>query len=120
VKLNVDSDDTALLRNTVDEFLWAANYVTSHAFEGEYVTTGKTTLHDDTDEAVRDGGTRSDDRLDVPPFSASDAKMTIGKCRPPPNTTKSKPARKHQAALTLATTTSSLRRQTMRVLSHSS
>jgi len=39
---------------SVDEFLWAANYVTRHAFEGEYVTTSKTTLHDDTYEDVRD------------------------------------------------------------------
>ena len=52
VKLDVGSDD-ALLRDTVDEFLWAANYVTRHAFEGEYVTTSKTTLHDDTYEDVR-------------------------------------------------------------------
>ncbi|SFB71965.1 transposase, IS605 OrfB family, central region [Halobiforma haloterrestris] len=54
VKLDVDSDDAALLRDTVDEFLWAANYVTRHAFQGEYVTTSKTTLHDDTYEDVRD------------------------------------------------------------------
>jgi putative transposase len=54
VKLDVDSDDTALLRDTVDEFLWATNYVTHHAFEGKYVTTSKTTLHDDTYEDVRD------------------------------------------------------------------
>jgi len=54
VKLNVDSDDAALLRDTVDEFLWAANYVTRHAFKGEYVTTSKTTLHHDTYDDVRD------------------------------------------------------------------
>ncbi|QPV63627.1 transposase [Halosimplex litoreum] len=54
VRLDVDSDDVALLRDTVDEFLWAANYVTRHAFEGEYVTTSKTTLHDGTYEDVRD------------------------------------------------------------------
>ena len=34
VKLDVDSDDAALLRETVDEFLWAANYVVDHALEG--------------------------------------------------------------------------------------
>jgi transposase len=50
----VDSADAALLRDTVDEFLWAANYVTRHAFEDKYVTTSKTTLHDDTYEDVRD------------------------------------------------------------------
>ena len=54
VKLDMDSDDAALLRDTVDEFLWAANYVTRHAFDGEYVTTSKTTLNDDTYEDVRD------------------------------------------------------------------
>jgi hypothetical protein len=54
VKLDVGSDDDVLLRNTVDEFLWAANYVTRHAFHGEYVTTSKTTLHDGTYEDVRD------------------------------------------------------------------
>jgi len=54
VKLDVYSDDAALLRDTVDEFLWAANYVTRHAFEGECVTTSKTTLNDDTYEDVRD------------------------------------------------------------------
>ena len=54
VKLDVNSPDAALLEDTVDEFLWAANYVTRHAFQGEYVTTGKTTLHDDTYGHVRD------------------------------------------------------------------
>jgi len=54
VKLNLDSPDAALLEKTVDDFLWAANYVTRHAFEGEYVTTSKTTLNDDTYEDVRE------------------------------------------------------------------
>ncbi|CAI50364.1 IS1341-type transposase ISNph28 [Natronomonas pharaonis DSM 2160] len=54
VKLDVDSHSAALLEDTVDEFLWAANYTTRHAFKGEYVTTSKTTLHDDTYEDVRD------------------------------------------------------------------
>jgi len=54
VRLTVNSDDAALLRDTVDEFLWAANYVTRHAFQGEYVTTSKTTLNDDTYDDVRD------------------------------------------------------------------
>ena len=53
VALDVDSADAALLEDTVDEFLWAVNYVTRYAFEGEYVTTSKTTLHDDTYEDVR-------------------------------------------------------------------
>ncbi|MFO7926436.1 MAG: hypothetical protein R6U53_07110 [Natronomonas sp.] len=36
VKLDVDSDDAAPLRETVDEFLWAATYVVGHAWQGEY------------------------------------------------------------------------------------
>jgi IS605 OrfB family transposase len=54
VTLDVTSDDDTLLRDTVNEFLWAANYVTDAAFDGEYVTTSKTTLHDDTYDDVRD------------------------------------------------------------------
>lgn len=50
----MDSDNVALLRDTVDAFLWAANYVIGHALEGEYVMTSKTTLNDDTYEDVRD------------------------------------------------------------------
>jgi hypothetical protein len=46
--------DAGLLRDTVDNFLCAVNYVTRHPFRGEHVTTSKTTLHDDTDEYVRD------------------------------------------------------------------
>jgi len=37
VELDVDSDDTALLRETVDDFLRAAD----HARQGEYETTSK-------------------------------------------------------------------------------
>ena len=54
VKLDVDSHSAALLRDTVDEFLQAANYATRHAFEGEYVTTSKTTLHEETYQDVRE------------------------------------------------------------------
>ena len=54
VKLDVDSDDAALLEDTVDTFLWCAQYVTDHAFKGEYVTTSKTTLDDETYDDVRD------------------------------------------------------------------
>jgi putative transposase len=54
VKLDVDSDDAALLEDTVDTFLWCAQYVTDHAFEGEYVTTSKTTLDDETYDDVRE------------------------------------------------------------------
>jgi len=54
VALDVDSDDAALLEDTVDTFLWSAQYVVDHAVQGEYVTTSKTTLDDETYDAVRD------------------------------------------------------------------
>ncbi|WP_433630273.1 RNA-guided endonuclease InsQ/TnpB family protein [Halomicrococcus sp. NG-SE-24] len=54
VALDVDSDDAALLEDTGDTFLWSAQYVVDHAFQGEYVTTSKTTLDDETYDDVRD------------------------------------------------------------------
>lgn len=54
VTLDVDSADAALLEDTIDQFLWAAQCVTDHAFQGEYVTTSKTTLNDETYHDVRD------------------------------------------------------------------
>jgi putative transposase len=54
VVLDVDSDDAALLEDTVDTLLWAAQYVVDHAFQGEYVTTSKTTLDDETYDDVRE------------------------------------------------------------------
>jgi len=54
VVLDVDSDDTVLLEDTVDTFLWCAQYVTDHAFQGEYVTTSKTTLDGETYDDVRE------------------------------------------------------------------
>ena len=54
VRLDVASDDAALLEDTVDTFLWSAQYVVDHAFEGEYVTTSKTTLDDETYADVRE------------------------------------------------------------------
>ncbi len=53
VALDVDTDDAALLEDTVDTFLWSAQYVVDHAFKGEYVTTSKTTLDDETYADVR-------------------------------------------------------------------
>ncbi len=41
VKLDVGSDNAAPLRETVDEFLWAANHVVDYAWQGEYKTTSK-------------------------------------------------------------------------------
>ena len=54
VKLNVDSDDAALLRETVDEFLWAANYVVDHAWQGECKTTSEAQLQAETYDDVRE------------------------------------------------------------------
>jgi putative transposase len=54
VTLDVESDDAALLRDTVDTFLWSAQYVVDHAFQGEYVTTSKTQLDDETYDNVRE------------------------------------------------------------------
>ena len=54
VKLDVDGDDAALLRETVDEFLWAANYVVDHAWQGHYKTTSKAQLQEETYDDVRD------------------------------------------------------------------
>ncbi len=54
VKLDVASDDAALLCETVDEFLWAANYVVDHAWQGEYKTTSKAQLQEETYDDVRE------------------------------------------------------------------
>ena len=54
VSLDVDSSDAALLEDTVDTFLWSAQYVVDYAFKGEYVTTSKTTLDDETYDDVRE------------------------------------------------------------------
>ena len=54
VKLDVDNDAAEWLHETVDEFLWAANHVVDHAFEGDWVTTSKAQLQAETYEEVRD------------------------------------------------------------------
>ncbi|GAB3421499.1 RNA-guided endonuclease TnpB family protein [Haloparvum alkalitolerans] len=54
VKLDVDIDEAALLRETVDEFLWAANYVVDHAWQGEYKITSKAQLQEETYDDVRE------------------------------------------------------------------
>ena len=54
VTLDVDSDDAALLEDTVDTFLWSAQYVVNQAFQGEYVATSKTTLDNKTYDDVRE------------------------------------------------------------------
>ena len=77
VTLDVDSDDDALLRDTVDEFLWAANYVARCAFEGEYVTTSKTTLHDDTYDNVRDDTQLHSNHVQAARNKAADACKSV-------------------------------------------
>lgn len=54
VKLAVDETDAGLLEDTVDEFLFAANFVVEHATRGAEVTTDKLKLHHETYQAVRD------------------------------------------------------------------
>ena len=54
IVLDVDSSNAALLEDTVDTFLWSAQYVVDYAFKGEYVTTSKTTLDDETYDDVRE------------------------------------------------------------------
>ena len=77
VKLDVGSDDAALLKDTVDEFLWAANYVTRHAFEGEYVSTSKTTLNDETYENVRDKTELHSNHVQAAQNKAADACKSV-------------------------------------------
>jgi IS605 OrfB family transposase len=54
VTLDVDGDEAALLEDTVDTFLWSSQYVVDHAFHGEYVTTSKTQLDNETYDDVRE------------------------------------------------------------------
>ncbi|MFW5911619.1 MAG: RNA-guided endonuclease InsQ/TnpB family protein [Halolamina sp.] len=53
VKLDVADGDADLLHETISEFLWAANYVVDHAWQGEYKTTSKAELQRETYEDVR-------------------------------------------------------------------
>jgi len=48
VKLDVVDSDADLLLNTISEFLWAANFVVGHAWQGEYKTTSKADLQRET------------------------------------------------------------------------
>ena len=54
VKLDVDSGDAALLRETFDGFLWAANDVVDYAWQGEYKTTSKAQLQKEAYDDVRE------------------------------------------------------------------
>jgi len=79
IKLDVDSGDATLLRDTVDEFLWAANHVTRHAFKGEYVTTSKTTLNEDTYDDVRDETQLHSNHVQAARNKAADACKSVVK-----------------------------------------
>jgi len=60
VKLDVDSDDAALLRETADEFLWAANYVVDHAWQGEYGAGSQSARRQTSSDGTRNEARSSD------------------------------------------------------------
>ena len=53
VKLDVTDSDAALLHETIDEYLWACNYVVDDAWQDDYKPTSKSKLHDRTYGDVR-------------------------------------------------------------------
>ena len=53
VKLDVTDSDADLLRETIRQFLDAANYVVDTASDGDWVETRKSILHDETYDEVR-------------------------------------------------------------------
>jgi putative transposase len=54
VKLEVTDSDATALHETIEEYLWAANYVVDDAWQDEYKPTSKQTLHDRTYADVRE------------------------------------------------------------------
>ncbi|PSQ25007.1 transposase [Halobacteriales archaeon QS_9_67_17] len=54
VKLAVTDEQAGLLHETIDEFLWAANYVVDAAWDGEWAETRLSILHEQTYDDVRD------------------------------------------------------------------
>ena len=54
VKLDVDDSEATLLHETVEEYLWACNYVVRDAWQDDYKPTSKTKLHDRTYSDVRE------------------------------------------------------------------
>ncbi|QAU13217.1 transposase [Halorubrum sp. BOL3-1] len=54
VKLNVDDSDATLLHETIEEYLWACNYVVQDAWQDDYKPTSKNKLHDRTYSDVRE------------------------------------------------------------------
>jgi IS605 OrfB family transposase len=54
VKLAVDDSDASLLQETIEEYLWAANYVVGDAWRDEHKPTSKQKLHERTYADVRE------------------------------------------------------------------
>lgn len=54
VKLDITDSDAILLHETIDEYLWAANYVVREAWQDDYKPTSKQELHERTYTAVRE------------------------------------------------------------------
>ncbi|PSQ09335.1 transposase [Halobacteriales archaeon QS_5_68_33] len=54
VKLDVSDETADLLHETIDEFLWAANYVVDAAWDGEWAETRSSVLHEQTYDDVRE------------------------------------------------------------------
>ena len=54
IKLDVGDSDADLLFETIRQFLDAANYVVDAAYDGEWVETRKSALHDETYSEVRE------------------------------------------------------------------
>ncbi|PHQ40130.1 transposase [Halorubrum persicum] len=54
VKLDVTDEQADLLHETIDEFLWAANYVVGSAWDGEWAETRSSVLHEMTYDEVRE------------------------------------------------------------------
>ncbi|MGQ4557244.1 RNA-guided endonuclease TnpB family protein [Halobellus sp. GM3] len=54
VKLDVTDEQADLLHETIDEFLWAANYVVDSAWDGEWAETRSSVLHEMTYDEVRE------------------------------------------------------------------
>ena len=54
VKLDVTDETADLLHETIDEFLWAANYVVDAAWDGEWAETRSSVLHEQTYHEVRE------------------------------------------------------------------
>jgi IS605 OrfB family transposase len=54
VKLDVTDEQAGLLQETIEEFLWAANYVVDAAWDGEWAETRSSVLHEQTYDNVRE------------------------------------------------------------------